>query len=163
MGGYRSCCRGEQQMEKKSSPSDWVQVIILFLSLCLGTWELVIRDRDNDRLKSQVMLDLWARQNSEFLVKSDVEAAKVYNKTLGRSPNYNEATDIFNNSLPRMQQMAAWDLCIQAKICNEETTKTLVCTNLRNFRDTLAPSLNALNITDDKLNPNYLSMVKRCG
>jgi hypothetical protein len=135
---------------------------IVPLSLCLGTWELVIRDRDTDRLKSQAMLDLWQRQNSEFSVKSDVAAAKVYNNTLGRLPNHDGATQIFDDSLPRMQQMAAWDLCIQAKICNEETTETLVCTGLRNFRNTLAPSLQALNITDDKLNPNFLSMVKRC-
>jgi hypothetical protein len=60
------------------------QVILLAATFALAFQQLVLSNRESERVKTQALLTLWDRHNSELASKSDVEPAKLYNAAIGR-------------------------------------------------------------------------------
>ncbi|MEP0503613.1 MAG: hypothetical protein ABJD13_03900 [Paracoccaceae bacterium] len=152
-------------MERTKLFFEILAAIAVIGATLLAAWELVVKDRERERLVSQNTIELIELDLSEVLVNSRSSFIKEFlDRELDTKTQFSrdDATAIEVALLPQLRYFAAWETCIATELCDVETGKTYICTRATAYFEILTMSANALGSVQNPINGHVLSLLERC-
>lgn len=154
-------------MENKTTDLvlEFIKTAAIVIGVAIALWELVIKDRERERIVSDTTLQLIKVDLSSELIASRERSFQTiiarYDKD-GHNMSIDDALEIEKVRLPQFQEFIAWEACFSARLCNEEIGLRYICNRALTHED--ISKVTAVILKNDRRSENqyYKDLLNRC-
>lgn len=156
----------EHKWTKVEIAAEAVKLTGIVIGVLIAVWELVLKDRAGERLRSETAMQLMQSDFSSEMIATKRNFLTEYFKRYIDDENQmsrEDALEIEKVLLPEVRTFVAWEACFAAGLCDEEMGKRYICARAGAYKVVEGQTSKALGYNANEVtNPGVNALLKRC-
>lgn len=147
----------------KASITDWIQALAVTIGVAFATWEFVLKDRAQEHLKKEAVLQLIVSgQNQSISTSAQNIQQKFSELQANPDASLQEWGQLQTIYMPIQAYLSAWGFCYHNEMCDRELTEAYICNSLTDFDKFRVVVNQKVNRPDFNREEGYAALLKVC-
>lgn len=118
----------------KSSITDWIQAIAVTIGIFFAIQEFVLKDRVEERLKKEAVMQLIVSGQSASISDSAQKIQTLFTQLNSKQdPSVADWGNLQAVYFPIQAHLSAWGFCYHHDMCDQALTEAYICDSLVDF------------------------------